>query len=257
MSQLGGAIGKAQRSLPPDANTPLPSAQALAFRTYLNEGRLITQAQVELAEIEECEWGRDGGPTCRAEPDREAVLPPPVGDLADLGGVLDFTGELGRLSVAQATRRDEAAVQQARDLTEGIMGAFLQVRGCCWCCMVRSRRCRTGPVQMAAPQRCLLAWRALTPRPHVRPQQFDLRNGSLRKKYDALKYTVRKMEVGGWVGWPPGCRCGESHHVVAVSTQALPCMPPIPSSTHAHTPLPSYPPRRTRCTSCPSPRPAW
>lgn len=109
---------------------------------------------------------------------------------ADLGGVLDFTGELGRLAIAQvggaahgtcgcrclarartantrdcfaclelqhsvaadgpagprqrllppalhpappalplppqATRRDEAAVQKARDLTEGIMGQFLQ-----------------------------------------------------------------------------------------------------------------------------------
>lgn len=26
--------------------------------------------------------------------------------------------------------------------------------------------------------------------------QFDLRNGSLRKKYDSLKYTLKKMEVG-------------------------------------------------------------
>lgn len=25
---------------------------------------------------------------------------------------------------------------------------------------------------------------------------LDLRNGSLRKKYDALKYTLKKMEVG-------------------------------------------------------------
>jgi hypothetical protein len=29
--------------------------QALAFRTYLAEGRLIRQSEVELAEIEECE----------------------------------------------------------------------------------------------------------------------------------------------------------------------------------------------------------
>jgi hypothetical protein len=27
------------------------------------------------------------------------------------------------------------------------------------------------------------------------PQQFDLRNGSLRKKFDSLKYTLKKMEV--------------------------------------------------------------
>jgi hypothetical protein len=25
--------------------------------------------------------------------------------------------------------------------------------------------------------------------------QFDLRNGSLRKKYDSLKYTLKKMET--------------------------------------------------------------
>lgn len=40
--------------------------------------------------------------------------------------MLDFTGELGRLAIAQATRRDEAAVQRARDLVEAIMGQFLQ-----------------------------------------------------------------------------------------------------------------------------------
>lgn len=32
-------------------------AEGLAFKVYLNEGRLITQAEVELAEVEECEWG--------------------------------------------------------------------------------------------------------------------------------------------------------------------------------------------------------
>ncbi|KAL4457974.1 hypothetical protein ABPG75_012839 [Micractinium tetrahymenae] len=95
-------------------------AEAVAFRCYLTDGRLIKQAEVELAEVEEY-----------------------------LGGVLDFTGELGRLAIAQATRRDEAAVQRARDLVEAIMGQFLQ---------------------------------------------FDLRNGSLRKKYDALKYTLKKLE---------------------------------------------------------------
>lgn len=95
-------------------------AEALAFRCYLTDGRLIRQAEVELAEVEEY-----------------------------LGGVLDFTGELGRLAVVQATKRDEAAVQKARDLVEAIFGAFLQ---------------------------------------------FDLRNGSLRKKFDTLKWTARKLE---------------------------------------------------------------
>jgi hypothetical protein len=45
---------------------------------------------------------------------------------ADLGGILDFTGELGRVAIVQATKRDEAAVQKARDLVESIMGQFLR-----------------------------------------------------------------------------------------------------------------------------------
>lgn len=32
--------------------------------------------------------------------------------------------------------------------------------------------------------------------PQGRFLKFDLRNGALRKKYDALKYTLKKMEVG-------------------------------------------------------------
>lgn len=32
-------------------------AEAVAFRCYLTDGRLIKQAEVELAEVEECEWG--------------------------------------------------------------------------------------------------------------------------------------------------------------------------------------------------------
>jgi hypothetical protein len=66
---------------------------------------------------------------------------------------LDFTGELGRLAIMQATARDEAAVARARDLVEAIMGQMLQ---------------------------------------------FDLRNGSLRKKWWA----------GGLLGRPGG---GERH----------------------------------------------
>jgi hypothetical protein len=45
-----------------------------------------------------------------------------------LGGVLDFSGELNRYAVARATRRDTREVQRCRDLVEGLMGEFLQVR---------------------------------------------------------------------------------------------------------------------------------
>lgn len=95
-------------------------AEAVIFRTYLNDGRVATRAEVGLAETEEF-----------------------------LGGLLDFTGELNRIAIARATMRDTAAVAQARDVVEGLMGQFLR---------------------------------------------FDLRNGALRKKYDALKYTLKKLE---------------------------------------------------------------
>jgi predicted translin family RNA/ssDNA-binding protein len=95
-------------------------AEAVILRTYLNDGRVATRAEVGLAETEEF-----------------------------LGGILDFTGELNRIAIARATVRDAAAVTQARDVVEGLMGQFLR---------------------------------------------FDLRNGALRKKYDALKYTLKKLE---------------------------------------------------------------
>ncbi len=33
---------------------------------------------------------------------------------------------------------------------------------------------------------------------HCHAMQFDLRNGALRKKFDGLKYTLKKLEVGAW-----------------------------------------------------------
>jgi predicted translin family RNA/ssDNA-binding protein len=95
-------------------------AEAVILRTYLQDGRVATREEVQLAEVEEY-----------------------------LGGVLDFTGELNRIAVAKATVRDKEAVQKARDVVETLQGQFLR---------------------------------------------FDLRNGALRKKYDALKYTLRKLE---------------------------------------------------------------
>ncbi|KAH7618827.1 putative Translin [Nannochloris sp. 'desiccata'] len=95
-------------------------AEAVILRTYLQDGRVATREEVQLAEVEEY-----------------------------LGGVLDFTGELNRIAVAKATVRDKEAVQKARDVVETLQGQFLR---------------------------------------------FDLRNGALRKKYDALKYTLKKLE---------------------------------------------------------------
>lgn len=95
-------------------------AEAVVFRGYLEERRLVPSSAVRHAEPEEY-----------------------------LGGVLDFTGELNRFAVLRATERDVAEVRRARDLVEAIFAAFIQ---------------------------------------------FDLRNGALRKKYDALKYCLRKLE---------------------------------------------------------------
>lgn len=151
---------------PPGSLLPLPRppwravegyAEAVAFRTYLREGRLVRQEEVGVAEVEEY-----------------------------LGGVLDFTGELGRLAIAQATRRDEQAVQQARDLVEAIMGQFLQVGRV----VVRARGGRRRGV---APAGCLPAAAAGWPSAASLNAaalawcvQFDLRNGSLRKKVGGL-----------------------------------------------------------------------
>ncbi|GBF91780.1 translin [Raphidocelis subcapitata] len=95
-------------------------AEACALKVFLEEGRLVSRGELPLLETEEY-----------------------------LGGVLDMTGELNRYAVAQATRRNVAAVAACRDVTEAVMGRMLQL---------------------------------------------DLRNGALRKKYDTLKYTLRKME---------------------------------------------------------------
>eukprot|EP00195_Chlamydomonas_chlamydogama_P017899 CAMPEP_0202896386 /NCGR_PEP_ID=MMETSP1392-20130828/5405_1 /ASSEMBLY_ACC=CAM_ASM_000868 /TAXON_ID=225041 /ORGANISM="Chlamydomonas chlamydogama, Strain SAG 11-48b" /LENGTH=216 /DNA_ID=CAMNT_0049581733 /DNA_START=141 /DNA_END=791 /DNA_ORIENTATION=- len=94
--------------------------QALAFKVFLQEGRLLRSSEAAPAEPEEY-----------------------------LGGVLDFTNELNRYAIQRATARDLAAVERCRGLVDAVMGQFLQ---------------------------------------------FDLRNSSLRKKYDGLKYTLKKLE---------------------------------------------------------------
>ncbi|KIY95267.1 Translin [Monoraphidium neglectum] len=95
-------------------------AEGVAFKVFLEERRLVARREMPHVELEEY-----------------------------LGGVLDMTGELNRYAIAQATKRDSAAVALCRDLVEGLMGQFLQL---------------------------------------------DMKNGSLRKKFDGLKYTLKKLE---------------------------------------------------------------
>eukprot|EP00879_Flechtneria_rotunda_P028896 GHRR01031131.1.p2 GENE.GHRR01031131.1~~GHRR01031131.1.p2 ORF type:complete len:167 (+),score=60.45 GHRR01031131.1:148-648(+) len=95
-------------------------AEAMVFKVFLQENRILKASELSLVQVEEY-----------------------------LGGVLDFTGELNRHAVACATRRDSAAVARCRDIVDALMGQFLQ---------------------------------------------FDLRNGALRKKFDSLKYTLKKLE---------------------------------------------------------------
>ena len=92
-----------------------------------------------------------------------------------LGGVLDFTGELNRFCVARATERDVAAVTKCRDVVDALMGIFLKV----------SKAHFPNP-STVCPYNKLTLFFFTT--------KFDFRNGALRKKYDGLKYTLKKME---------------------------------------------------------------
>lgn len=72
-------------------------AEARLFQGWLREGRLLPISQIEGTSNEEY-----------------------------LGGVLDFCGELNRLSVARATARDVDAVRRSRDLVEDVMAEYLK-----------------------------------------------------------------------------------------------------------------------------------
>ncbi|KAG1679297.1 hypothetical protein FOA52_009327 [Chlamydomonas sp. UWO 241] len=72
-------------------------AQAVLFRTFLQQGRLAPSRELPLCEPEEY-----------------------------LSGVLDFTAELGRYTIQRATARDTAAVRRCRDLVDALQGQFLQ-----------------------------------------------------------------------------------------------------------------------------------
>jgi predicted translin family RNA/ssDNA-binding protein len=66
-----------------------------------------------------------------------------------LMGICDLTGELTRMAVAKATKREFKTVEEIKEFVEAIYGEFLK---------------------------------------------FDLRNGNLRKKYDALKWNLKRLE---------------------------------------------------------------
>jgi predicted translin family RNA/ssDNA-binding protein len=66
-----------------------------------------------------------------------------------LMGICDLTGELTRMAVAKATKREFKEVEQISEVVDKIYGEFLK---------------------------------------------FDLRNGNLRKKYDAVKWNLKRLE---------------------------------------------------------------
>jgi len=66
-----------------------------------------------------------------------------------LMGLCDLTGELTRMAVAMATKRDEKEFEKIKNFVDDLYGEFLK---------------------------------------------FDLRNGNLRKKYDALKWNMKRLE---------------------------------------------------------------
>jgi len=66
-----------------------------------------------------------------------------------LGGMADFTGELGRLAVLLGSKKQTKDVELIRDLVDEIFGEFMKI---------------------------------------------DFRNGELRRKYDAIKWNLSKIE---------------------------------------------------------------
>lgn len=95
-----------------------------------------------------------------------------------LGGVCDLTGEIGRFAVQRATKRDEAAVRNCLSLVDAIQGEV-----------------RCSPRRRASGRASAGSLTQLPRAPVPQLLQFDFRNGSLRKKYDSVKYTVRKLET--------------------------------------------------------------
>jgi predicted translin family RNA/ssDNA-binding protein len=95
-------------------------AEAHIFAEFLRSNRIATLAELEIANREEY-----------------------------LGGVMDFSGELNRYAVLQATKRDMQSVTRCREVVDQLMAMLML---------------------------------------------FDFRNGALRRKYDTVKYTLKKME---------------------------------------------------------------
>ena len=109
-------------------------AEARLFQGWLREGRLLPISQIEGTSNEEY-----------------------------LGGVLDFCGELNRLSVARATARDVDAVRRSRDLVEDVMA---EVSAC-----ARARACALG---CASSLPVLSRDRSLAHRSSIPPLQSQL-----------------------------------------------------------------------------------
>jgi hypothetical protein len=80
-----------------------------------------------------------------------------------------------------------------RGQVDGLMGKMLQV---CVCVTACAELPAVVPSQMLATP-CYMLQAPFVPLPCHLPlySQLNLRNGALRKKFDALKYTLRKLEV--------------------------------------------------------------
>ena len=111
-NQLNLAMNKAQAISNEFEFASDPSLRSGSFQNAMEEwveGRLFEA------------WLDSGGTTILSPPELSAELPSPLTMTSEeyLGGLVDFTGEVGRWAVLKATQRDKAAVEKAlaADLT--------------------------------------------------------------------------------------------------------------------------------------------
>ena len=119
-NQLNDAMSKAQAISLEFNFASDPSLRSGSFQNAMEEwveGRLFEA------------WLDSGGTTILSPPELQAELTPPLKMTAEeyLGGLVDFTGEVGRWAVLKATQRDTESVKKALSADLTVEAAMIQL----------------------------------------------------------------------------------------------------------------------------------